>query len=407
MKAVENLRSTRSGRWIFGIAVFATALGFVAVGALAFIKAQGIISPVVEPLSWAAVAFTVLTDLITLLATRFTKDGQGHPVVLGALVASIVGIVVVFGLIWRTQGEADLMPGREVRGELEAGGSAVHRFRTQPGDAVVIRVLPQGRLEVTALAAGGTQRIPISGPPEGRDLELSKVMVGGLWTLQLNSVGDSAGRYRVQYDVIERARSMQVGSELAFERIGRAGAENGYLIEPVDEGVTIAVEPRTGDLPLGITLHRDLRVEVENPPPGSDGRYVMEIRLRSGSTYVLVVRGQGASGAFRIEVRSGSPDEPPATASTPPEGVAVAVPPVYGLTEELAYESLTASGLVGESIRVCSSSVAEGNVRQAFVVDPDGAELIVDDEPGVPVALSSVDPNQTVYLKISTGSPCG
>jgi hypothetical protein len=85
----------------------------------------------------------------------------------------------------------------------------------------------------------------------------------------------------------------------------------------------------------------------------------------------------------------------------------ILVPDIYDLPEGDAYASLNNAGLAGESILVCSGSVSEGRVRQAFILSDNGNELIVSDEPGAPIDARGAKADQTVFMKISTGEQCG
>ena len=108
-----------------------------------------------------------------------------------------------------------------------------------------------------------------------------------------------------------------------------------------------------------------------------------------------------------------SPSNPPATTpttSTSPTATASPTPPgipdVYNLPQASAEDLLRKSGFGSRVFIVCSSSVAQGRVRQVILQTSSGAEEILDDRTGVSSAGMSVPAGTTVILKVSTGVPC-
>lgn len=399
-----KLLESRWGKWIAVIWGLVVVIGLVVAAAIEFIADQTLISPIRGPLLVVDVLLITIASVITAVAKFGWKSDSAHGLQLILMGVGIVLAIGLFTFIVATEGAPDLVVGDAVTGELEESESALHRFRAEPGDAIVLRIRLFSGLKVVATATNGELTVPVSGPPEGGPLELSKVVAGGVWTLQLDSVADTKGRYRVDYEIVDTARELGVDSDYPRERVNSTNAENGYVAVAADSSdVTIDVQTSPADLPLTIILLRETRTEFST---NSTGDFTVPIRLRAGSTYVLIIRGEGTSGSYRITSRVAPSFVEPTTPSTLSPDVRISLPPLYNLTESDAYEQLSGAGLLGESIRVCSGSVAEGRVRQAFIVDPDGTELTVDDEPDASIDARSAAADQAVYMKVSTGEPC-
>ena len=400
----QMLSDSKYGARIGKITAFVVAIGIVVAGVLGFIGQQGFISPARRWLLVLDGALVIVSSVITALAKYKFKSEEGQKTLFQVLLASIAATVVLFAWVVLTEGGPDLPEGGFVGGNLAANQSVLHRFETDPGDTAVLRIRKLDGLDARAFVTNGEQELPVSGPPEGGPLELSKVLVGGLWTLQIDSINDSEGSYRVDYDVVDRPRQLNPGTALVGERVSLVSSENGYLIVPTEDlDVTVDLEPSQSDLALTSTLYRGSRTEVTNV---STGDTAISVSLRGGATYVLVVRGDGTSGAYRIAMTAPSDFEPTVPTTQAP-GTEIRIPNLYGLTEAEAYEALANENLIGDSIRVCSGSISEGQVRQAFIVDSEGQEHIVGDEPGAPIDTEVAGPEQVVYMKISTGEPCG
>lgn len=97
-----------------------------------------------------------------------------------------------------------------------------------------------------------------------------------------------------------------------------------------------------------------------------------------------------------------APPTVPQTALVPPP---VGVPNVFGLAQSEAEVALVNAGYVPHFFRVCSGSVAEGEVRQ--VLWSDGAnEFIVVDKQGVIPEQALLPPGSELSVKVGTGQPC-
>jgi hypothetical protein len=75
---------------------------------------------------------------------------------------------------------------------------------------------------------------------------------------------------------------------------------------------------------------------------------------------------------------------------------------VYNLPEEEGLAQLWQAGVVPAPGRVCSSSVAEGRIRQVILPD----ETVLVDEDGVTDRGREVPRDSEVKVKVSTGTSC-
>lgn len=407
MTPPKGLSTTTYGRRLLWWWLITAVLSAVISGTTLFISDQALITPFTKYLVFAGGFLFIVSNVLGVISAAFLKTDASHKLGFYAMVIGVITTLVVFAILILTEGTPDLAEGETISGELEVSSSARHIFEAEPGSTIVLRIATQGKLEVSAYITNGEERIPVSRPPEGDDLELSKVVVGGNWTLQIDAVNNTSGRYHASYDIVDSPRDLVLQTPHRGERIGRANSENGYVVqldEPAELRITVV--PSFEGLPLGLSVYRNTRTEVENPAAEDDGSYTILLRIRPGSTYVIVVRGQGVAGSYTITADIQPSDQAPTTSTSSPPQAEIEMPSVYNLTEADAYAALLTSGLAGESIQVCSGSVAAGRVRQAFVVETDGKERIVDDEPEVTIDTTKVKADQIIYLKISTGAPC-
>jgi hypothetical protein len=395
--------------WTWKLTIALWVLAAVSAALSALVAGTDFTSPLDNWVHYVGTVFAGSSALFVRILSHSDRASE-HPAFVFCVAATAVVLYFVFaglhyllGTPWQVL-TADV----PARVEIEGGGQALLRFTVDPGDhtAVVIDAITPG-LAISAIVENG-ERTESVGEASARRWVYQGVLVGGDWTLTITNEHDQVGAVRVRYGVTNRATPLQVGQVLRGQTVGTADTRNGYVIEPTEgvEARLIVDELSGDDLALSVAVWRGTR--RDNPPTAPrDGAYVVPIVLQPDQQYVVSVSPlDGATGRYRLALLEDSSPDVPEPPPAPGPSERVALPPLYDIPEGEAHALLGEAGLVAESLAVCSSSVAAGQVRQAFVLSEGGEETVVADRPGLVPAGMEVTADTVVRLKVSTGQPC-
>lgn len=395
--------------WTWKLTIALWGLAAVSAALSALVAGTDFTSPLDNWVHYVGTVFAGGSALFVRILSHSDRASE-HPAFIFWVAATAVVLYFVFaglhyllGTPWQV-----LVEDVPTRVELEGGGQALLRFAVDPGDhtAVVIDAVTPG-LTISAIVENG-ERTESVGEASERRWEYRGVLVGGDWTLTVTNEHDQVGAVRIRYGVTNSAISLTVGQVLRGQTVGTADTRNGYVIESAEgvEARLIVDELSGGDLPLSVAVWRGTR--RDNPPTSlRDGAYVVPIVLQPDQEYVVSVSPlDGATGRYRLALLEERAPDGAEGLPDPGPSERVTLPPLYDVPEGEAHALLGEAGLVAESLAVCSSSVAAGQVRQAFVLTEGGEEQVVADRPDrVPEGME-VTADTVVRLKISTGQPC-
>jgi hypothetical protein len=349
--------------------------------------------------TWASLIAAVVSGLSAVVTQVIGRAGpmlREHPkfvfwVLVGVNVI-FLGIAAIAVITQVEEGWLDPRVPLDV--DLAAGEQQILRFEVEPGQSVIIRLrASEPGVEITA-SVRRDERDEVVRQTGDRGWEHRAVLDGGRWDLVINNDDQVDARVRARYDPVGRRLSLTPGQSHTVDLA--SGALHGYTFRPEEGQQRLMIEPL--ESPSEGELQLDIRAWAETGRTGvvrqlADGRYELELS-QHGTDHVMAIRAlDDDTGRYRV--------------SYPRPSERVVLPPLYEVQESEAFERLRDAGIEDvEAIRVCSGSVDEGRVRQAFILDGSEREVVVADEPDVVVPGVRVEAGETVWLKISTGRPC-
>jgi hypothetical protein len=364
------------------------ALAVVVVGgARVLISSLGLSVPV-----WVDAASATAVALGGLLAAQrknlIALPGWAFP--LGLLVGAVL---VVLAVIFQPD------PG-PFDGDLANGGRDSRMINVDPGDRYTLVLDTSGGLKAELLLQRGTFHYAGTPAADGTS-RIDETLSAGRWRLSVIALDGTSGHFTVDIGH-DAAQNLAVGDVVDDELVDDTDS-NGYLFAvPTARKLYVNVHPTDPtDLPLDVVLlNGNGYVSAIPRQVGSDWQIFKQ--LRKGD-YTFVVRSpEHRRGSYTLKLLADAPSGTP-TETTVARSTLVEVPNVVRQPEPDALAALAGAGLSPAPIRVCSSSVGEGIVRQV-VRAQSGPERIVVDLDGV--HEQQLPGGTQLVVKVGTGQPC-
>jgi hypothetical protein len=404
---VPEVQENRWGAFVLMLMAAFGAIAIALLGLQTFANQLDITSRFEGPIR---VAGAVVAGIVTIIFSM--RQFYAHNAKLAAIVVSVV-IVFFVGLallLVFTNDETDLNAGSTLHGVVGANDEVVHHFSVHDGDRAVVTVVTQASFSGDLLVQHGDD--PYRGAPDDAGvMRVDETLTGGVWEVTIRSSATSPSRYALTLKV-DQAREVRAGEALDSEVLVDAKDTNGYVLDPTTAGNLFVVVDGASppDLMPDVSLvingfRRNLKLAQE--------AVAIQFDFKRGENSVIIVRStSGAAGTYRLALLTESSYKNaasvPNTVAKPPAikpgGRQVSVPDVYDTPQASAENALIAAGFPVKSFNVCSSSVAQGQVRQVFVAD--NPTTIVVDKPSTSGTKHELPAGTELSLKVSTGTAC-